>query len=242
MTPSPATPTEETRVTDFDVLTADGKVLWDRFAPKDISETVSVYAICALVRNAVLAALPRGEVSEAVRKALAVILDYANGSKWAALSDAVGVAPYAEHLSPRQNTLRVIDAMFALGLSRGGGDGEAVRKAKHEALQECAEAWRGHWSDGSRLPADTAFDFIRNQASRYAPAPVVRSVTVGGVRIRYEGGVWHADCDWPNVTAQHRTTHNAHLHNVLREYELWPTDAELRELLALPVEASDAAR
>jgi hypothetical protein len=252
--PSPATPTEETRRVLSERMIVN---LWGEGAPNvrgalsDAYDELSidgqreVMRFARAIEQAVLAALPRGEVSEALTVAQIRVIEEERRSAlrrwWSNLSDE------REEIEVFREGYR--NAFVALGLSRGGGDGEAViREREREAVTEAveylsengalqtgsAQQWTEYWA---RELAD-----FRDREYPPAPAPVVRSVTVGGVRIRYEGGVWHADCDWPNVTAQHRTTHNAHLHNVLREYELWPTDAELRELLALPVEASDAAR
>jgi hypothetical protein len=182
--PSPATPTEETRVTNeriaetWNEVPGLSKALF--FGELQHITASQIRAFARAIESAVLAALPRGEVSEAVRKALAVILDYANGSKWAALSDAVGVAPYAEHLSPRQNTLRVIDAMFALGLSRGGGAGETVAKREREAFVAGVYA-RMELPYEPRDPANGLRQVAEREAMRRfpdfpAPAPVVRSV------------------------------------------------------------------
>jgi hypothetical protein len=245
--PSPATPTEETRVLSEQRIAA----LFDQYIQPQTrswlwagqSENVrdAFRALVSSVCVEALAALPRGEVSEALTVAQIRVIEEERRSAlrrwWSNLSDE------REEIEVFREGYR--NAFVALGLSRGGGDGERGKWEREAfvagvyARMELAYA-PGDPANGLRQVAER--EAMRRFPDFPAPAPVVRSVTVGGVRIRYEGGVWHADCDWPNVTAQHRTTHNAHLHNVLREYELWPTDAELRELLALPVEASDAAR
>jgi hypothetical protein len=230
--PSPATPTEETRVLSEQRIAA----LFDQYIQPQTrswlwagqSENVrdAFRALVSSVCVEALAALPRGEVSEAVRKALAVILDYANGSKWAALSDAVGVAPYAEHLSPRQNTLRVIDAMFALGLSRGGGAGETVAKREREAFVAGVYA-RMELPYEPRDPANGLRQVAEREAMRRfpdfpAPAPVVRSVRLGLVPCKWCGGIEGMFQGWE--------AHN-HYGKCIQ-----------RLAASLPVEASDAAR
>jgi hypothetical protein len=218
--PSPATPTEETRqVLSSDDI--DGIRLACRAAGP--SGALQPFTFARAIEQAVLAALPRGEVSEVTK-----------AEKDNALAATLG---YGHLVLPIHRD--ILDAGLRLGLSRGGGDGEAVRKAFREG-------WFA-WRDGN--VGETVDEAI---ARRYpAPAPVVRSVTVctlddgGDVVEMGTASRWYqwSGKQYSGIPSLMQAIISRNAWNTKDVRTLAAVQDRLRSLsAALPVEASDAAR
>jgi hypothetical protein len=171
MTPSPATPTEETRrvLSDERIRemhdSADRTDIW-QWGALSSDRRVDLLRFARAVEQAVLAAPPRGEVSE--EEKLAAIFT---------VSDPVHLKQDVKQWSEVGRNYRVIfDAGLRLGLSRGGGDGEAVRKARLEGAREALTKYHDHLADTADLRSYRLSVLTFRDREYPAPAPVVRSV------------------------------------------------------------------
>lgn len=234
--PSPATPTEETRQVLSERMIvqqwSEGAInvsgaLSDAYNELSTDGQREVMRFARAVERAVLAALPRGKVSEE--------------EKLAALNNMHGVS-FRRYEEWRGFTVRkALEAGIALGLSRGGGDGE--RDAARNALTGLA----ARWNPDSSFHQDTLFYRDMNYPLP-APAPVVRSVRLSDGSVVRTHRLSDLNRDSLYRSCDGRITHSGVPPGDWRvflndnKYTGADFDALKAFAAALPVEASDAAR